>query len=195
MPEVSAEELAVLRGSAALLDGLWRSPKHGQSLKRAVKELNPNVSIPEVDVPDAVLAPVNHRLEEMGGTMAKINERLEAMDRAKSDAELDGKFRNSLDTAKKRFGLTDDGETAVLNLMRERQIADPEAAAALYTASLPKGKAAGLRDSSAYGGSSYSNLYGMRGGGSEMDELLARDPDAFFDREVANVLNEFADQA
>lgn len=193
MPEISEHDLRVLRGSAALLDEVWNDPKHGMALKRAVKEKRPDVSIPEVDVPDTVLAPVNGRITELEGTLAKVNERLENWQRQQDDDKLEGKFRTSLSSARKKFGLTDEGEQAVLQLMRDRQIADPEAAAALHVANLPK--APKMRDTSAYGGGSYANLYGMRGEGDEMQALLARDPDAFFDREVANVLNEFAEQA
>ena len=190
MPEISAEELNLLRGSASLLDEVWNDPKHGLALKRAVKDKRPNVSIPEIDVPDVVLRPINDQMSALQAAMAKQSEELAALRQADADAKLAGKFRASLDGAKARFGLTDEGVEATLNIMRERQIADPEAAAALHIASLPKAKPASHRDAAAYGGSSFANLYGMQDGSG--DTLLHTNPDAFFDREVAAVMNEFA---
>lgn len=195
MPEVSEQDLRVLRGSAALLDDLWNDATHGDAIKRAVKAKRPDVSIPEIDVPDRVLAPVTARLSEFEGTLAKVNERLAALDERDSNAALDVKFRAALGDARSKFKLTEDGEKGVLELMRERQIADPEAAAALYMANLPKTKPASLRDGSAYGAGQYANLFDMRGGGDERAKLLATDPDGFFVDEATRILNEYADQA
>ena len=71
MPEISAEELNLLRGSASLLDEVWNDPKHGLALKRAVKDKRPNVSIPEIDVPDVVLRPINDQMSALQAAMAK----------------------------------------------------------------------------------------------------------------------------
>jgi len=191
MPEISEEELLVLRGSRALLDDVWNDPKHGMALKRAVKDKRPNVSIPEIDVPDVVLKPLHDQMTAINGALETTRAELAAMRQEKADSEIEGKFRKSLDTAKARFGLTDEGTEATLNLMRERQIADPEAAAALYLQTLPKAKPSSHRDSSAYGGSSYADLIGMHSG--DGDNLLHTNPDAFFDREVTAVLNEAAE--
>jgi hypothetical protein len=194
MPEIDEHTLALLRGSHALLEEVWNDPKHGQNLKRAVKEKRPQVSIPEIDVPDQVLAPVHAELNEYKATLAKVNERLESYERERSDEKLEGTFRTKLKDARSKFNLTEDGEKGVLQLMQERQIADPEAAAALYVANLPKPKPSSLRDSSAYGASSYANP-GLRGGESEHDALRHTDPDAFFFREAMAVMDEFAEQA
>ena len=191
MPEVSQQEYDLLRGSARLLDDVWNDPKHGMALKRAVKEKRPDVSIPEIDVPDVVLRPLNDRIEHLTKSFESTSAELAAFKQEREDGKLEAKFRTSMDDASKRFGLTPEGKEATLNLMRERQIADPEAAAALYVASLPKARPSSHRDSSAYGGSSYADLIGMHSGSG--DNLLHTDPNAFFDREVTAVLNEAAE--
>ena len=191
MAEVSDSELALLRGSARLLDEVWNDPKHGMALKRAVKDKRPDVWVPDIDVPNEVLKPVNAQIEQLTRNFETTSAELAAMRQEREDGKLEAKFRVSMDDASKRFGLTPEGKEATLNLMRERQIADPEAAAALYMATLPKARPSSHRDSSAYGGSSYADLIGMHSGAG--DNLLHTDPNAFFDREVTAVLNESAE--
>ena len=198
MPEISESDLLLLRGSQRLLDDVWNDPTHGMALKRAVKAKRPDISIPEIDVPDVVLKPINDQMAALKGMLDKTSEELAAMKQAEADRGLETKFRSKLDAAKSRFGLTDEGVEKTIEIMRERQIADPEAAAALHIASLPKAKPASLRDGSAYGGSSLADFPGMRGETGDNHDKLFRsyaDDMAFFDREVANVMNEFAEQA
>lgn len=198
MAEVNDNELALLRGSAKLLDDVWNDPKHGLALKRAVKDRRPDVSIPEIDVPDVVLKPINDQMAAMKGMLDKTSAELAEMRQATTDRDMETKFRSRLDGAKTRFGLTDEGVERTIELMRERQIADPEAAAALHIASLPKPKASSLREGRNYGQTALADFPGMRSETRTDFDMLYRSHEndmAFFDREVANVMNEFAEQA
>ena len=198
MPEISDADLALYRGINKLVDDVWNNPKHGLAFKRAVKDVRPDASIPEVDVPEVVLKPLNEQLDRLTKSYEELKAEREKERQERADADLDAKFRKGLDTAKSRFSLTDEGVDKVIETMRERQIADPEAAAALYVASLPKSKPAGQRDASAYGGRSLTDFPGMRGESKTNHDMLYKDHASdmqFFDAEVAAVLNEFADQA
>lgn len=198
MAEISDNELALLRGSAKLLDDVWNDPKHGLALKRAVKDKRPDVSIPEIDVPDVVLKPINDQMAAMRGLLDKTTEELAAMRQASADKDMEAKFHTRLDSAKTRFGLTEEGVEKTIEIMRERQIADPEAAAALHMASLPKAKPSSLREGRNYGQTALADFPGMRGETKTDFDMLYRSHEsdmAFFDREVANVMNEFAEQA
>lgn len=196
MAEVPDSELALLRSAAALTDEIWNDPKHGLALKQAVKAKRPNLSIPEIDVPEVVLKPVNDQISSMKEILDRQAAELAAMKQAAADKDLEAGFRSKLDAAKNRFGLTDEGVEKTIELMRERQIADPEAAAALHIASLPKPKPSSLRDSSAYGGSSLADFPGMRGDSGANTDMLYRNYESdmkFFDAEVAAVMNEYAE--
>lgn len=194
MAEVSEQDLALMRGSQRLLDEVWNDPTHGMALKRAIKAKRPDISIPEIDVPDVVLKPINDQMTAMRGLLDKQAEEMAAMRQVTADKDLETKFRSKLDAAKTRFGLTDEGVEKTIEIMRERQIADPEAAAALHMASLPKPKPSSMRDSAAYGGSSLADFPGMRGeSGGNHDKLYRSYADdmAFFEAEIMAVANEY----
>lgn len=190
MAEISDAELETLRRSHMLFDSLWNDPKHGRNVKLAVREKIPGLPMPEIDEPDRILSEVDARYKPVLEQVEATNKRLDAWEKSRQDEELDGKFRKQLDAARAKYKLTDEGQDGVIALMKERQIADPEAAAALYMDRLPKSQTTNARNASAYGGSSYANLFGMRGDGDERQALLATNPDQFFESEVLNVLNE-----
>jgi hypothetical protein len=115
-----------LESSASLLHSLTRNPETRETIQRAIKKINPNLSIPEIDAKDAVLAVVSaseKRVEKLENDIRErdIRERLE-------------KQRAGLMV---RYNLSESDMLAVEALMvdKDNPIPSYDAAARVYVAS------------------------------------------------------------
>ena len=129
--EVDEVELLRLRKQDQTVQHIWGNPKARRKIQEAVKEADPNMRIPELEIEEAAKAPVM-ALEK---TVADLQKQI-ADDKA--EREKNDKL-NALNTSVeggfgklRKAGWTDDGLVEVKKLMEERGIIDPEIAAAYY---------------------------------------------------------------
>ena len=166
-----------------LFNRLWNDPEKGADIRRRAKELHPEITIPD-EHPAALAA--NKRIDELSAQTSALQKMLD--ERAQSDAqrEAESRLRDSLGKAQSRFKLTDEGMAGTIKLMQERQIADPEAAAALYVDSLPKNAPAPA--TSMLPGGKF-NLFGTTAKDDAWEKLHV-DPDGYFADVVNQVFSE-----
>jgi hypothetical protein len=169
-----AQELALLN----LLNQVWHDPEVGAQVRKRAKALNPQINIPD-EHPVAL---------EVKSELSATQKRLEAMEKMYQEErekatqrEMETDLRSRLGKAQDRFKLTDDGLQGTIKLMQERQISDPEAAAALYVDSLPKSKPS-TASSNIFPGE--FNLFGTKAKDDNWEKLHTN-PDNFF-RDVVN---------
>ena len=129
--EIDEVELLRLRKQDQTVQHIWGNPKARRKIQEAVKEADPNMRIPELEIEEAAKAPVM-ALEK---TVADLQKQI-ADDKA--EREKNDKL-NALNTSVesgfgklRKAGWTDDGLVEVKKLMEERGIIDPEIAAAYY---------------------------------------------------------------
>jgi hypothetical protein len=133
--QMTAHEAAELRELSKLFNGVWNDPDIGESVRRTSKKFNPAITIPDEH------PVVAHQQKQIGTLTEQVtglqNMLTEYQTKAQQrDAEAD--LRKKLGDVQTRFGLSDAGMQGVIKTMQERQIADVEAAAALYRDNLPK---------------------------------------------------------
>lgn len=174
-----AQEQALL----GLLSQLWGDVEVGETVRRRAKALNPQIAIPD-EHPVAVQ--VRGELSKTRDEVAALQKLLDEQKAAAAQREAEADLRSRLGKAQDRFRLTDDGLAGTIKLMQDRQISDPEAAAALYVDSLPK---ASPSSASPVMPSNKLNLWGTT---SKDDawEKLHTDQDGFFADVVNQVFTE-----
>jgi hypothetical protein len=115
-----------LEGSEATLRALTSNPKTRETVQRALKTLNPNLVIPEIDAKDSVRAEIDTERQERIKLQNQIQERdiRERIEKQKADV-------------KSKYRLTDEDMTGVEALMidKENPIPTYDAAARVYLAS------------------------------------------------------------
>lgn len=131
MPEISQEQLTELTAAHALLDGLYRDPKLGIHFKRLVKAKHPDTSIPEVDLPAPIMNRMNDGFNKLGEAIVKVAKHIEAKDRKDANDHEEAVFWKKVDAVVDAEGLTKTGKDDLIKIMRDRKLADPEAAAAI----------------------------------------------------------------
>ena len=129
--EVDEVELLRLRKQDQTVQHIWGNPKARRRIQEAVKEADPNMRIPELEIEEAAKAPVM-ALEK---TVADLQKQIadDKAEREKND-KLNA-LNHSVETGfgkLRKSGWTDDGLVEVKKLMEERGIIDPEIAAAYY---------------------------------------------------------------
>ncbi len=133
--EVSKTEHEQLRTLAQLFDKVWNDPEAGENFRRAAKKHNPNITIPD-EHPVAM-----RQRAELDETKTALTGLQTAFEEYKTAAETEkqtAKIREQLGAVQTKYGLTDEGMTKAIEIMQQRNLADPEAAALLYRESLPK---------------------------------------------------------
>lgn len=189
MPEITDAQLALANKYQSLYDKLWNDPEDGLNFKRKVKKLLPDAQIPELDMIDVTVKPFEEKMGKIAEENKVLHARLDSIEKSKKDEKEEADFSKSLDAARKKFHLTDEGFDKAITRMKEMNNPDAESAAAWVAAQEKKTKAVG---SSSFAPSAL-NLYGS----NKIDESLAdlhRDPQAWQDNEIEKMLNEFADQ-
>lgn len=177
----AAEQRALL----GLFNQLWGDPEVGETVRKRAKAINPQIAIPD-DNPVAVA--VNRRLEATATELAALKAEREAEKTARIQAAAESSLRASIGRAQDRFKLTEEGTAGVIKLMQERQIADAEAAAALYVDSLPKAKPSGNTNFVLPG---KMNLFGTTSADEQWRDLH-ENQDKFWADTVNSVMSEYA---
>jgi len=168
----------------ALVNKLWGDPELGAKVRKAAKDLFPDVSIPEDQV-DPVIAPLKGQLEATQAELKALKEEREAEKRAAAEAATQRSLESALEAARKKYSLTDEGFAKMVERMKEKQnFTDAESAAAWVASETPPPKPTS--------GPSWTpqalDLYGSKHA-DEKFKLLHSDPDAFFDMEVKDILD------
>lgn len=127
MPEISDEELTLLRSARGLLDQLMTSPKTKKNIQSLVKTLHPNV-VTDEDQASEILAPVQEKLAA-----------LEKWKQDREDKDIEGQFESKF-AALRKDGWTEDGIEKLKKLMVDRQNPDVESAVALFERQNPAPK-------------------------------------------------------
>lgn len=181
-----------LLNSYNLLNKLWDDPKHGTALKRAAKEVNPALRIPEIDVAEPLLAPIREEMEAFKKTHDELRaENLKIREERDEERALD-KLSRGIEAAQKKYRLTADGRTEMLEIMKRGEASTPESAAALIVANLEPAKPV----TGTNFGPMEANVLNMDGRSQdESDKLLHTDPMKWLDSEVPRILNEMDAEA
>ena len=171
MAEISDSELATLRASMALLKSL--ETKGGTKFFKAVKEILPDMKIPEVDL----AAPIEQ-------SIAELNKRFDGFEKHLKDA---GSEANRIEkrAALKAEGWTDEGLTKVEEMMKKDGIGSYDAAAALFEKRNPKPKAIPA------GRTSGRWDWHKEGDKDESVKALFADPESWAENETVKILDEF----
>lgn len=194
MPEVTIDEGLARQGAAAvaLLDKLYRDPKVGMKFKATLKELNPQFSIPEIDTAAPIVRHMNKSFLDMQARVEKAEKDNAALRASLRQEKEEQAFSERIDNAVRDFELTDTGRDDLIKVMKERKIADPEAAAAYLTR---KSKANPAAHSSFM--PPRWNFMSNPNGEADTKKLksLMDDPEDFFFQETANIFGEYAKAA
>lgn len=187
MVEISRAELDMFRDAKTVLQSLWNDKEEGLNIKKRAKAKFPELHVPELDTIDSVTKPYDQKLSKMEDENKQLRERFDKYERERIERDEEAEFSKDLDGAFKKYSLTEDGKKKAIDRMREKKSLDAEAAAAWVVSQEPKQKATA---SSNYLPQSM-NLYGS----TEQDDKwgdLNKDPVKFADREIANILSDFA---
>lgn len=189
MPEISDAQLELANKYQSLYNKLWNDPKEGLAFKRKVKELVPEAQIPELDMIDTTVKPFEEKMAKQAEENKALKDRLDNIEKRSKDEKEESDLVKSLDSARKKFHLTDEGFDKAVARMKEMNNPDAEAAAAWVASQEKKARPVG---SSSFAPSAL-NLYGS----NKVDESMAdlhRDPIAWQDATIQTMLDEFAAQ-
>lgn len=181
MPDISDAELATLRRYQALVTKLDSDPKSKPLLEDAIKVHHPEVrtSREELELQaQPLIAPITEQMTKLTEEVTALRE-ARAADATKAvEGTLDSQFAH-LRTA---HGYTDDGIEKIKTLMVDRNIADPEAAAALFDRQNPAPKV----DAPSWTPQTWDKGAGTAPGADL--EALFKDEDKWADNQVGQVL-------
>jgi len=187
--EIPAADLAAYKKAMSLLDKLTGDKKDGLGIQRKLKEIDPSLNLPGIDVGDAVVAPIR---EELTSTRAQLDALIAERAKEKEAAEnykLERGLRDSIGRAKDKYKLSQEATDNLIKFMQEKGVADAELAAPAYLETLPKPPAP-IKPNSFMPTS--ANLFGT-GDDRGTDENIAalhRDPIKWFDQEALKIYNE-----
>lgn len=128
---IAAGGLGTAKANKALLDKIAQNPATRGKFLELVKEIAPNVSIPEIDAAKPIV-------EKLTAFEKRIDERFAEFDKQRGDRdakEAETRVKGEIDSNRKKLrsqGWTDEGITNVEKLMTERGITDYEIAAAAF---------------------------------------------------------------
>jgi hypothetical protein len=195
--EITRGQLAQLQRGYSLLDKLYSGKDTSTAFKRMAKQADPDgklIKVADIDLADELTKPINDKLTALEEDNKKLRASIdEDKKQRKDDADLFD-INTRIDLVVKKRGLTDEGRKGLIETMQKRQIADPDAAAAVYLESIPK------PDSQRPSSILPQRLGKWDGSGREPfaghdDEKIKKffaDPEAAADEEIANILNEAA---
>jgi hypothetical protein len=189
---ITKKDLETLQNAWKLQAELFDHPTHGLAIKKAIKDVRPNMRIPELDVLEPALTPLREQIEAINKTTGELREENAALKKLREDDAAVADLQTRLKSAQSRYRLTDEAMPEVKKLMMERNIADPHAAAALVASEIEPPKVVN-------GGSNFApadlNVLGMDGKSEEAStKRLHDDPRRWFDEEAASILAEDPDQ-
>jgi len=192
--EISSADLALYKKAVGLLNQLTSDKTSGIQTQRKLKELDPSLNLPGIDVGDAVVAPIREELSVTQAQLKALQDERAAEKEAAQSAKAEKQIRDSISRAQEKYKLSPEATDNLLKFMNEKNIADAEIAAPAYMETLPKPPAPIKPNAFA---PQYAHLYGTGDdrGSDENIAALHKDPLKWFDSEVTKILNEDAANA
>lgn len=184
--EVPKAEYETLRKAWGLLDRLWTDPADGLTVKKIAKKVDPSLKVPDLDLVTQVSTAHDEKFAALEEQNKSLTERLEKFQQEIRDRDEDGKLRDTLGKVRKDYGLTNEGVDQVVGLMRDRNLNDLEAAAALWSRNQPPPPKPVTSPNYLPASLDIMSQFGAE---EEVKQWLA-DPLKKFDVEVAKVLSE-----
>lgn len=186
---ITRAQLAQLNAANSFLGELTRDATAvGQSVRDAAKAKWPTVRFAN-DVADQYAAPLRAEIGQVNDKVGKLIERLDAEATSRSDAATEAAIRAELTEARTRYKFSDDGMGQVLARMKEKNNPDVLAAAAWVAEQQPKAQPATPNGF----GPAALHLFGAGADSDDAEvQALHKDPVKWFDREVGDILGEFA---
>jgi hypothetical protein len=169
--EVDEDQLKALRAGYGLLDGLLKNPKTRVEQEKLLKTIKP-----DVQTQGDILEPVMNQMKDLE---KKFGDYVDGVNNRAADDALNAAFSR----LRKDHHYTEEGLEKIKQLMVERKIPDPDAAAALWERMNP----VPAQPANGYLGTGWN--FGQDNGDAEL-KLLFGDPDAWADQEIGKVLNE-----
>ena len=180
--EVEEAELRSAKGAKQVMDQLAGNPKTRAHFLSLLKATNPDLPIPEIDVPMAIGSHVDAKTQ-------KLEERLAAAEARAAEKEANDEVNQTLRSSRRKLrqnGHSDENIEAIEELMVKRGIADYDAAEALWERSKPV-------ETLVESGGGYSSKewgFSRPAEGDGDHTLLLKDPRAFSDKKVNEVMAE-----
>ena len=174
-----------------LLASLVDDPKRGLEVQQLIKDKFPDAQTPQLDIVRQASSAISAKMEAMEAQNAALQKMIEEDRLARDTDKATVVLKSSLDAARQKYGLTDDGMAKVVEIMQTQNLAHaPEAAAALFAASLPKAPADGGRSLLI---APKLDVYGMQSATAQPDwNQLHASPWDFLTNECVKIHNEFA---
>jgi hypothetical protein len=188
---ITKADLTTLQRSYTLLDKLLGHKTAGMTAKRALKEIDPSIPIPEIDIAEPLVAEVNNKITAAEERANKLQEQIDKLNEERTnERELDD-LRKKLDKAQREHRLTDEGMAEVRKIMAERNVADPEIAARYVVSEIEKPQPVA--------GSNFApsdaNIFGIDGKSEDLStKELHENPTKWLDKAVPAILAEFEQQ-
>lgn len=189
--EIPKAHFDLYQRAYGLLGKLVNNKEVGTRVKRDIMKVDETIKFPDLDVADSYAEPLKAEIELTKKELAELKkERAEEKTKAEEKETL-GDIYAKIDATVKKRKLTDEGREGLIKTMKERQIADPDAAALVYLDSLPKPKAARPSGHSSNRWDMYKGLDGenKEQQDAETKRLLA-DPMQFLDDKIVEILDE-----
>lgn len=173
-----------------LFNKLWDDPTHGAAVKRSAKAIDPSLRIPEIDVAEPLLAPINEKLTATEAANAKLAEQIAKLEQDRADDRDLAALEKGMDVAVKKHRLTSDARKEMIEIMKRGEANTPEAAASIIVANLEPAKPV----TGTNFGPTDANIYSIDGSSKDdSTALLHRDPVKWQDAEIGKILGEFSD--
>lgn len=128
--EISDEEYNFLQGRrqvADFVEPIYNHPQWGREAKRLIKQVYPNVKIPDYDI------------------ATQVDERFAAEEKKRTDREAaelqaaqEKRWKDARASVQKQYGFTDDGMKKLETFMQEKYIGDYEVAAEYLASKEPR---------------------------------------------------------
>jgi len=192
--EISSADLALYKKAVGLLNQLTTDKTSGIQIQRKLKEFDPSLNLPGIDVGDAVVAPIREELSATQAQIKALQDERAAEKLAAENSKMERQLRDSIGRAQAKYKLSPEATDNLVKFMHEKNVADAEIAAPAYLETLPKPPAPNKPNAFA---PQYAHLYGTGDdrGSDENIAALHKDPVKWFDNEVMKILNEDAANA
>jgi hypothetical protein len=128
--EISDEEYAFLQGRrqvADFVEPIYQHPKWGKEAKRLIKQVYPNVKIPDFDIE-----------EQVNTRFAEQQKKRDDEDTAKKQKEQNDAWQAKRTAVKKEYGFTDEAMVRLEDWMLENNVGSYEVAAAYKASKEPQ---------------------------------------------------------
>lgn len=138
MPEIDETRLGNLNTIAQIADGLLKSPKARRQYLAAVKEVYPNLAIPEIDAAAPLLDEVSKVRSEFAEELKKFREDLNKDRENDQVRSIKGRFDSERRKLIDAHNYTPEGADALVKMMEEKGIVDFDDARKIFEFDNPR---------------------------------------------------------